>query len=81
MRVICVPDGEYTELLFTMVHIPSAYAYNFWSEKPEPAVVEITFLMPNGVIIPVEINRNSTVTEIKEVNISYCMQYFIYPFN
>ncbi|XP_014479292.1 PREDICTED: phosphatidylinositol 4,5-bisphosphate 3-kinase catalytic subunit delta isoform [Dinoponera quadriceps] len=49
-----------------MVHIPSAYTYNFWSEKPEPAVVEITFLMPNGVVIPVEINRNSTVTEIKE---------------
>lgn len=56
-------------IIVIMVHIPSAYTYNFWSEKPEPTVVELTFLMPNGVVIPVEINRNSTVTEIKEVNI------------
>lgn len=57
-----------------MVHgaIPSAYKYNFWAERPgdaqEPAVVELTCLMPNGVVIPFEINRNITLDQIKEVS-------------
>ncbi|XP_015605201.1 phosphatidylinositol 4,5-bisphosphate 3-kinase catalytic subunit delta isoform [Cephus cinctus] len=48
-----------------MVHIPSAYTYNFWS-KTATEVVELTCLMPNGVFIPLEANRNSTLAEIKE---------------
>jgi len=56
-----------------MVHgnIPNAYKYNFWAERPgdvqEPAIVELTCLMPNGVVIPFEINRNITLDQIKEV--------------
>ncbi|EFN66382.1 Phosphatidylinositol-4,5-bisphosphate 3-kinase catalytic subunit beta isoform [Camponotus floridanus] len=53
-----------------MVHgaIPSSYKYNFWAERPgdEPLVVELTCLMPNGVVIPFEINRNITLDQIKE---------------
>ncbi|KAH0946844.1 hypothetical protein HN011_008570 [Eciton burchellii] len=55
-----------------MVHgnIPNAYKYNFWAERPgdvqEPAIVELTCLMPNGVVIPFEINRNITLDQIKE---------------
>lgn len=55
-----------------MVHgaIPSAYKYNFWAERPgdaqEASVVELTCLMPNGVVIPFEINRNITLDQIKE---------------
>ncbi|KYQ59052.1 Phosphatidylinositol-4,5-bisphosphate 3-kinase catalytic subunit beta isoform [Trachymyrmex zeteki] len=55
-----------------MVHgnIPNVYKYNFWAERPgdahEPAVVELTCLMPNGVVIPFEINRNITLDQIKE---------------
>lgn len=66
-------------MLFIMVHgnIPSAYKYNFWAERPgdahEPAVVELTCLMPNGVVIPFEINRNITLDQIKEVGI-LCIQ-------
>lgn len=73
--VLLVPDEVADFLLFIMVHgmIPSAYAYNFWAERPgdEPTMVELTCLMPNGVVIPFEINRNVTLDQIKEVNISY----------
>ncbi|XP_034936238.1 phosphatidylinositol 4,5-bisphosphate 3-kinase catalytic subunit delta isoform-like [Chelonus insularis] len=48
-----------------MVHIPSAYTYDFWTKTPTE-VVELTCLMPNGVIIPLEANRNITLAEIKE---------------
>ncbi|XP_043477506.1 phosphatidylinositol 4,5-bisphosphate 3-kinase catalytic subunit delta isoform [Leptopilina heterotoma] len=48
-----------------MVHTPSAYTYNFWTKTPTE-VVELTCLMPNGVLIPLETNRNTTLTEIKE---------------
>ncbi|XP_066595868.1 phosphatidylinositol 4,5-bisphosphate 3-kinase catalytic subunit delta isoform [Prorops nasuta] len=48
-----------------MVHVPSAYTYNFWSKTPTE-VVELTCLMPNGVVIPFETNRNTTLAEIKE---------------
>ncbi|XP_072757621.1 phosphatidylinositol 4,5-bisphosphate 3-kinase catalytic subunit delta isoform [Anoplolepis gracilipes] len=54
----------------TVPTIPSAYKYNFWAERPgdgqEGSVVELTCLMPNGVVIPFEINRNITLDQIKE---------------
>lgn len=49
-----------------MVHIPKAYNYDFWVKTPSDDV-ELTCLMPNGVIIPLEVNRNTTFGEIKEV--------------
>lgn len=55
-----------------MVHIPSAYTYNFWAKSPTE-VVELTCLMPNGVIIPLETNRNITLAEIKEVSETFCI--------
>lgn len=66
-----MPDKESLRVfLFIMVHgaIPSSYKYNFWAERPgdEPLVVELTCLMPNGVVIPFEINRNITLDQIKE---------------
>jgi len=69
-----VPDKEsFRVFLFIMVHgaIPSSYKYNFWAERPgdEPLVVELTCLMPNGVVIPFEINRNITLDQIKEVSV------------
>lgn len=48
-----------------MVHIPSAYTYNFWAKTPTE-VVELTCLMPNGVVVPLDTNRNATLAEIKE---------------
>lgn len=52
-----------------MVQIPSTYSYNFWINTPTE-VVEITCLMPNGVVIPLETNRNAPLAEIKEVSFS-----------
>lgn len=51
-----------------MIHIPSAYTYDFWAKTPTE-VIELTCLMPNGVVIPFEANRNTTLSEIKEVNL------------
>ena len=51
-----------------MVHTPSAYTYNFWTKSPTE-VVELTCLMPNGIVIPLETNRNTTLAETKEVRI------------
>lgn len=72
-----MPDKELFRVsLFIMVHgaIPSAYKYNFWAERPgdaqEASVVELTCLMPNGVVIPFEINRNITLDQIKEVSVN-----------
>ncbi|XP_058790627.1 phosphatidylinositol 4,5-bisphosphate 3-kinase catalytic subunit delta isoform [Phymastichus coffea] len=48
-----------------MLHVPSSYTYNFWTKTPTE-VVELTCLMPNGIIIPFETNRNTTLAEIKE---------------
>lgn len=48
-----------------IVHIPNSYMYNFWIKTPTE-VVELTCLMPNGVVIPLEANRNTTLAEVKE---------------
>lgn len=60
-----------------MVHIPSTYTYNYWAKTPTE-VVELTCLMPNGVLIPLETNRNATLTEIKEVRNSCKWIFFFF---
>lgn len=49
-----------------MVHIPSAYHYDFWISGSTEPIVELSCLMPNGLFIPLEANRNATLMEIKE---------------
>lgn len=49
-----------------MVHIPSTYTHNFWLVSTTDPNVELSCLMPNGVFIPLEVNRNATLQEIKE---------------
>ena len=58
-------DLRYFQDRIEMVHIPNTYTYNFWTKTPTE-VVELTCLMPNGVVIPFETNRNATLAEIKE---------------
>lgn len=53
-----------------MVHIPSTYTYDFWAKTPTE-VVELTCLMPNGVVVPLDTNRNATLAEIKEASIFF----------
>uniref|UniRef100_A0ABD2XJG3 phosphatidylinositol 3-kinase n=1 Tax=Trichogramma kaykai TaxID=54128 RepID=A0ABD2XJG3_9HYME len=48
----------------TMVHIPREYTYNFWANPSE--VVNLTCMMPNGVCIPLDANRDQILSEIKE---------------
>lgn len=67
-----------------MVHIPTAYSYNFWAKLPTE-VVELTCLMPNGVVIPLETNCNITLAGIKEVSPvefnALSMKYLCFHFN
>ncbi|XP_066998274.1 phosphatidylinositol 4,5-bisphosphate 3-kinase catalytic subunit delta isoform [Anabrus simplex] len=49
-----------------MVHIPSTYRYDFWLLSTADPIVELSCLMPNGVFIPLDVNRDATLQEIKE---------------
>jgi len=51
-----------------MVHIPSTYTYDFWLRSSTDLSVELSCLMPNGVFIPLEVKKNATLQEIKEVS-------------
>nr|XP_018902794.1 PREDICTED: LOW QUALITY PROTEIN: phosphatidylinositol 4,5-bisphosphate 3-kinase catalytic subunit delta isoform [Bemisia tabaci] len=50
-----------------MVHsVESSYKYDFWFRNTTDQSVELSCLMPNGIFIPLEVNRNITLHEIKE---------------
>ncbi|XP_026288763.1 phosphatidylinositol 4,5-bisphosphate 3-kinase catalytic subunit delta isoform [Frankliniella occidentalis] len=49
-----------------MIPNPQSYQYDFWIQSSEDATVEISCLMPNGLFIPMEVNRNATLQEVKE---------------
>ena len=53
-----------------MVHVPDSYAYDFWTASPKD-VVELSCFMPTGVFIPLEVKRNATLIEIKEVRYAH----------
>ncbi|RZF40704.1 hypothetical protein LSTR_LSTR007995 [Laodelphax striatellus] len=48
-----------------MVQMSRCYGYDLWMGNI-PETIELSCLMPNGVIIPLEANRNATLHEIKE---------------
>ncbi|KAF7992193.1 hypothetical protein HCN44_001518 [Aphidius gifuensis] len=49
-----------------MVEIPETLSYDYWFTKRASDFVELTCLLPNGVVVPLETNRNSTLAEIKD---------------
>lgn len=50
-----------------MVHSGQvAFAYDYWADNND-CNVELNCLMPNGVFIPLFVNKTSTFNEIKEV--------------
>ncbi|KAJ8868084.1 hypothetical protein PR048_031893 [Dryococelus australis] len=55
-----------------MVHKPATFAYDFWLRGNAEPQVELSCLMPNGVYIPIEANRDATLQEIKEVGNVQC---------
>lgn len=48
------------------MHIPPTYRYDFWAESSEETTVELSCLMPVGILILLEANKNATLHEIKE---------------
>jgi phosphatidylinositol-4,5-bisphosphate 3-kinase len=49
-----------------MVPIPREYSPDFWSFDPEDSI-ELTCLMPNGIVILLKVSYNATLSDIKEV--------------
>lgn len=52
-----------------MAPIPAEYLYDFWDtyENNENDHVELTCLMPNGIVILLKVQSYITLGEIKEV--------------
>ena len=50
-----------------MVPIPREYSPDFWSFDPEDSI-ELTCLMPNGIVILLKVSYNATLSDIKEVS-------------
>ncbi|XP_071445759.1 phosphatidylinositol 4,5-bisphosphate 3-kinase catalytic subunit delta isoform [Hetaerina americana] len=49
-----------------MVHIPPAYAPDFWCQGSTDPSVELSCLLPNGIFILLEVSRTATLQEVKE---------------
>lgn len=55
-----------------MVPIPREYSPDFWFHDPEDCI-ELTCLMPNGIVILLKVSYNATLSDIKEV----CIKGFV----
>ncbi|CAH1990801.1 unnamed protein product [Acanthoscelides obtectus] len=49
-----------------MAPIPAEYQFDFWDTAPPDRPVEVTCLLPNGIIVLLTVNSNATLAEIKE---------------
>ncbi|KAJ8980774.1 hypothetical protein NQ317_016025 [Molorchus minor] len=49
-----------------MVPIPAEYLPDFWDQIATECSIEVTCLLPNGVILLLNVNYNATLSEIKE---------------
>nr|CAI5869888.1 unnamed protein product [Callosobruchus analis] len=49
-----------------MAPVPAEYLYDFWDNAPPDRPVEVTCLLPNGIIVLLTVNSNATLAEIKE---------------
>ena len=57
---------------------PAAQAYNVWMENDSPRFV-LDCLLPTGIIIPLTVEKDATVEEIKEVSfiIDHLLSYIL----
>lgn len=52
-----------------MVPIPAEYMPDFWNHLSSKCpIIELTCLLPNGIILLLKVNYNATLAEIKEVH-------------
>ncbi|XP_018567528.1 phosphatidylinositol 4,5-bisphosphate 3-kinase catalytic subunit delta isoform [Anoplophora glabripennis] len=49
-----------------MVPIPAEYLPDFWNQISTECTIEVTCLLPNGIIILLNVNYNATLADIKE---------------
>lgn len=50
---------------------PSAFSYDYWlNDSSESGVVGVDCLMPNSIVIHLDVNRETTLLDLKEVRIS-----------
>ncbi|KAG5883732.1 hypothetical protein JTB14_024233 [Gonioctena quinquepunctata] len=49
-----------------MVPIPAEYMPDFWNQVTTECMIELTCLLPNGIIILLSVNYNASLAEIKE---------------
>lgn len=57
----------------------SCVTYDFWFIEP-PDIVDLTCLMPNGILIPMKTTQNATIEEIKEELWENAARYPLYGF-
>ena len=50
---------------------PAAHSYNEWMENDASRFV-VDCLLPTGILIPLTVEKDATVEEIKEVRCSEC---------
>ncbi|CAH1115060.1 unnamed protein product, partial [Psylliodes chrysocephalus] len=49
-----------------MVPIPAEYLPDFWDQVSAECMIEVTCLLPNGVVVLLNVSHNATLAEIKE---------------
>ncbi|KAL1502865.1 hypothetical protein ABEB36_007943 [Hypothenemus hampei] len=49
-----------------MVPIPAEYMPDFWNDSSERTTVQLSCLLPNGILILLNVNCNATLDDIKE---------------
>lgn len=47
--------------------IPAELLPDFWNQNPSDNMINLTCLLPNGIVVPLDVNQNATLAEIKEV--------------
>lgn len=56
-----------------MVPIPAEYLPDFWDQVSAECMIEVTCLLPNGVVVLLNVSHNATLAEIKEVSWIYAL--------
>lgn len=53
-----------------MSPVPAELLPEFWNQIASDCLITVTCLLPNGIIVLMEVSQNSTLAEIKEVSLN-----------